>query len=267
MQRRPQPAIDQRGFAAAGGADHGQKTRGGKLVDHGVDLAFPAEEQMLLVLPEWPQPGKRIGRAGWLTALIGASRCERGLIALAKAGFGKPVEAIDQSRAPPIDQVLLVRRFSARPDRSTRRQGLAAPVARHLHQFGCPSRVSKPRRRRRRTGGRHRRSREALVGLANLGGVALEGRKHHFKVRAARTTCAWERWPCRVLHVADKVDQLCLLSAAAARSGAARRHFRFLRLRLLDLLQCGVDRGSSVARCRRQSGRRRTAPPHPCAAH
>ena len=63
-ERRAQPAIDERGFAAARSADDGQKARGRKLVDHGVDLVLPAEEQVLLVLPERPQARKGIVRTG-----------------------------------------------------------------------------------------------------------------------------------------------------------------------------------------------------------
>src|SRR6516162_10994455 len=62
---RPQPAVDQRGLAAAGSADDGQKARVGQLVDHGIDLVLPAEEQMLLILSEGPQARKGIRpRAG-----------------------------------------------------------------------------------------------------------------------------------------------------------------------------------------------------------
>src|SRR4051812_20746077 len=55
---RLQPAVHERRLAAAGGADYGQKARVGQLVDHGIDLVLPTEEQMLLVLPEGPQARK-----------------------------------------------------------------------------------------------------------------------------------------------------------------------------------------------------------------
>ena len=59
-KRRPQAAVHERGLAAAGRSDDGEKVRVGQLVDHGVDLALPAEEQILLVLTEWPQARKRV---------------------------------------------------------------------------------------------------------------------------------------------------------------------------------------------------------------
>ena len=59
-KRRPQPAVHQRGLAAAGRSDDGEKARGGQFVDHGVDLVLPAEEQILLVLPEGPETRKRV---------------------------------------------------------------------------------------------------------------------------------------------------------------------------------------------------------------
>ena len=51
----PQPAIHERGLAAAGRSDRRRESGvAASFVDHGVDLAFPAEEQILLVLPEGP---------------------------------------------------------------------------------------------------------------------------------------------------------------------------------------------------------------------
>ena len=58
VQRRPQPAVDQRGLAAARGADDREEAVARELVDHPVDLALAAEEQVLLVLAERPQAGK-----------------------------------------------------------------------------------------------------------------------------------------------------------------------------------------------------------------
>jgi hypothetical protein len=37
---------------------------GSQRIDHGIDLAFPAEEQVLLILPERPQARKRIRLQG-----------------------------------------------------------------------------------------------------------------------------------------------------------------------------------------------------------
>ena len=59
-KRRPQPAVHQRGLAAAGRSDNGEKAGGGQFVDHGVDLVLPAEKQIFLVLPEGPETRKRV---------------------------------------------------------------------------------------------------------------------------------------------------------------------------------------------------------------
>jgi len=73
-----------------------------------------------------------------------------------------------------------------------------------------------------------------LVGLANLGGVALEGREGDFKPPLFA--------PLAHRNAGFGVDQLRTLSSGGLRPGAVA--FRLFRFRLLDLPQGGVDRGS-----------------------
>ena len=61
LERVEQAGLDQRGFAAARGAEHGEEARRRQPVDHIVDAALAAEEEVGLFAREGAQP--RIGQS------------------------------------------------------------------------------------------------------------------------------------------------------------------------------------------------------------
>ena len=63
-QGRFQSAVHQRRLAAARGADDRKKSADRELVDHRVDLAFAAEEEVFLLFAERTQSRKRVGQLG-----------------------------------------------------------------------------------------------------------------------------------------------------------------------------------------------------------
>src|SRR5580693_7436042 len=90
----PQTTVHHRRLAAAGRSDDGEKVRVCQLVDHGVDLILPAEEQILLILPEGPQARKRVRlRVGHCAAHGIALALVTLLRALAAASSEKPPKA------------------------------------------------------------------------------------------------------------------------------------------------------------------------------
>ena len=150
-QRRPQPAVDERGFAAARSADDGQKARVGQLVDHGIDLVLPAEEQCSSSSLKGRKPGKGLICELAVAALMGSLRLpSAACMDLAIAASAKPPNpSIRPGSSISIRSFLSLVLGSASkctwPAAACRRD---SPPSSSVHCRWC---ASMPRRRRRKT--------------------------------------------------------------------------------------------------------------------
>ena len=77
-----------------------RKRVAGQLVDHGIDLVLPAEEQMLLILPERPQARKGIGLARRWSVGIVLMRSLRRLMACTNAAIAASAKPSSPSIRP-----------------------------------------------------------------------------------------------------------------------------------------------------------------------
>ena len=121
---------------------------------------------------------------------------------------------------------------------------LAVPIARHFPQFivdrTFPCRVAGAVKHEHDVA----IGQVLLVGLANLGGVALESREGDIEPQLL-AQLAHGNAGLAVLLVADEVDAPRALSSGRLLAVGAVA-FPLLRFRLLDLPQGGVDRGSQL---------------------